>query len=285
MTKIISTVNSIKQIDDIANYVDGIVLGIKNLSTNFYNYFTVDEVLNIYDTLNKNIIVSLNKNMHNDDLNLLEEVLIKLNNKKIKIIFYDVAVLSIVKRLKINNDLIWGQEHLTTNYQTMDFYKQNGSKYTLLSSELTLDETLEIIDKNNNVIIQVFGYISIFTSKRNLVRNYLEYFKLNDSSKINYIFKEDNLYPIINDENGVSVYSSFIINAIKEVLLYKEKGAEYILLNSLNIKDEEYLKVLDMFNKVNKKNVVKYKKEIDNIFVTDQAFLYKESSYRVKYEK
>ena len=53
--------------------------------------------------------------MFNNDLKQLEDVLIKLSNFNIAgVLYYDISVLSIVKRLKLNIHLVWSQEHLTT---------------------------------------------------------------------------------------------------------------------------------------------------------------------------
>ena len=45
---------------------------------------------------NKKVFLSLDKNMFNEDLKLLEEILSKIDNYNIKgILFYDLSVLSI----------------------------------------------------------------------------------------------------------------------------------------------------------------------------------------------
>ena len=59
----------------------------------------------------------------------------------------------------------------------------------------------------------------MFVSKRHLIKNYLEYFHLSDNSKINYIEKEDKIYPIIDDNISTSVYSNNILNGIKYSLI------------------------------------------------------------------
>ena len=51
--------------------------------------------------------------------NKLEELLLNLNKYSIKgVLFYDIGVLNIYNRLNLNYDLVWAQEHLTTNFNT-----------------------------------------------------------------------------------------------------------------------------------------------------------------------
>lgn len=256
---------------------DGVIIGIKNLSINMPAYFNVEDLKKI----NKEIFVCLNKNMHNNDLKLLEETLIKLNGYNIKgVIFYDLAVLSIYKRYNFNYDLVWNQEHMTTNYDTINFYYNEGVNYTMVSNDITLKECLEIKENSNSkLMITLFGYLPMFVSKRNLVKNYLKTFNLSDNSSINYIYKEDKLYPIVDNEL-TCVYTNFILNGLKEKLLL---NYDYIVLNSFMINEDDFSKVLNLFNSVNNENIELKESELCNMFNNlDKGFFYKETIYKVK---
>ena len=75
--------------------------------------------------------------MHSNDLSLLEETLIELSKLNIKgIFFYDIGVLNIVKRLNLNIPLVWAQEHMTTNYETINFWYNEGAESTQVSEEI-----------------------------------------------------------------------------------------------------------------------------------------------------
>ena len=106
---------------------DGVIIGIKGLSINMPIYFELEDLKNI----NQEIFVCLNKNMHNKDINLLKDTLIKLNDYNIKgVIFYDLAIPNLAKKLNLNYDLVWSQEHMTNNYYTINFWYEQGIKYT-----------------------------------------------------------------------------------------------------------------------------------------------------------
>ena len=82
---------------------DGIIIGIKDLSVNMPAYFSVSDLKNI----DKEIFVCLNKNMHKEDLELLEKTMLELNNYNIKgVIYYDLSVLYLYKKLNLNYDLV-----------------------------------------------------------------------------------------------------------------------------------------------------------------------------------
>lgn len=257
---------------------DGVIIGIKDLSINMPCYFEVEDL----EKINKEVFVCLNKNIHNSELDLLEKTLLKLKDYKIKgIIFYDIAVVNLVKRLNLDFDLVWSQEHMTNNYYTVNFWKSNNVKYTWVSNDITLREMQEIKENTDSkLMVTLFGYLPMMASRRHLVKNYLRTFNLKDESKINYIEKEGNIYPLIDDKFGTICYTSFILNGLKEKLLL---NYDYIVLNSFLIEDDKFIQVLDIFNKVNKENVDELEVEINNMFPnTKKGFFYEETVYKVK---
>ena len=199
MSRILTIPSSLNEMEKTIDLVDGFIIGIKDMCVN--TNFCIDiEKLDLLDKLkDKDIFISLNKNMHNKDLEVVREVLIKLNNYNIKgVLYYDIGVLNIYNKLDLNYDLVWSQEHLTTNYNTINYWNSKGSKYAYISSDITEEEIIKITEKSKSkLLVTLFGYLPMFVSKRHIVKNYLEYFKLNDESNINYMEKEDKTYPII----------------------------------------------------------------------------------------
>ena len=277
MTKLMYIPNKKKLTSD----VDAYLLGIKDLSVNMPVYFTLDEIKNI--STEKEVFISLNKNMHSSDLKLLEETLIELSKLNIKgIFFYDIGVLNIVKRLNINIPLVWAQEHMTTNYETINFWYNEGVEYTQVSEEIKEEEIITIKhNTKSKLIVPILGYFPMFVSRRHLKENYLNQFSLSDNSKINYIEKEGKTYPIV-DENVTTVYTSSYLNGIKEFLNFKKENIEYVLINGFLLKEDE--KIINMFKTVTNENVEEYNNEIANILDNniDTFFLHKDTIYKVK---
>ena len=279
---ILTIPNNIDEINKTKDIVDGFIIGIKNLSVN--TNFNIDvENLDILNTIkDKDIFISLNKNMHNKDLPLVEDILKKLNNYNVKgVLFYDIGVLNIYKRLNLNYDLVWNQEHLSTNYNTINYYNSCGARYAYISSDITIDEIDTIIEKSKSkLMVTLFGYLPMFVSKRHIVKNYLEYFNLKDNSKVNYIKKEGKTYPIIDSDIGTSVYSNNILNGLMGVI---RLNIDYIVLNSFNIDEDKFIEVIKMFKSVTKDNFKEYNDKLNSMFSNiDNGFLNTKTIYRVK---
>lgn len=252
-------IKSVKEAEKINDLVDAYILPIQNFSINYQVTFTLEEVKKI-KKFNKEVFVIINKNIHNEELSKLEKLLIEVEKLNINgIFFYDIAIISLKEKLKLKTDLVWSQEHLTTNYQTINYWYQKGVKYTYLSSELNKEEINEI-SKNTKAIlfVNVFGYQPMFTSRRHLVKNYLNKFKLIDENKNKKIFKEEKSYPIIDEPNGTTVYSNYILNATNEHF-----DAKYLVFNT-------YL--IDNFEDVLK----------NNLYPIEKGFLDKKIIYKVK---
>lgn len=251
MSKIAIIVKSVEEAKEID--ADAYLLPLKDLSINYQNTFTIEEIKEI-KKLNKEVFVFINKNIENSEIEILKETLIKLDKLDINgIIFYDIAVVEIKEELKLKTNLVWHQEHLTTNYGTVNYWYNKGVKYAYLSSELTKRE-IEEIKKNtkSKLFVNVFGYIPIFTSKRHLVENYKQTFNL--AEKGNKIYKEGKYYNIEDTKNGTTVFSDYILN-IKEKI-----DVDYLVYNT---------------------NLIKNFKETLNS-KEETGFLYKETIYKVK---
>lgn len=279
MYKILTMPSSIEEIEKIKDIVDGFIIGIENMCVNTNMCIKTIEILKKIDN---EIFISINKNMHNSDLKKIEKILDELDNFNIKgVLYYDIAVLNIYKKKKHNYDLVWSMEHATTNYSGINYWNSLGVNYAYISSDISKEEIDLIIEKSKSkLMITMFGYLPMFVSKRHIVKNYLEYFDLKDDSKVNYIEKEDNVYPIIDNNLGTVVYSSHILNGIKEVV---DLNIDYVVLNSFDIDLDKFIKVIDYFKCVNKDNVLEYDKNIKKLFNNiDEGFLDKKTIYRVK---
>ena len=106
-------------------------------------------------------------------------------------------------------------------------------------------------------MINVYGYIPMFTSKRHLVDNYLETFNIKE--KGNKIYKEGKNYIINDEKNGTTVYTDYVLN-IKENI-----DVDYYIYNSNMIDEEKFKQIL-----------------INNTEKEETGFLHKETIYKVK---
>ena len=148
MSKILTIPSNIDEIEKTKELVDGFIIGIEDLCVNINMCIKEDNLSMLNDLANKDIFICMNKNLHNNDLESVKKLLIKLNNYNIKgVLYYDVGLLNIYKSLILNYDLVCFQEHLTTNYNTINYWYDHGVKYTYLSSDITQEE-ITTISKN-----------------------------------------------------------------------------------------------------------------------------------------
>lgn len=262
--------------EKVISFCDGVIIGVDGLSVNTPIVTkNIDKLLEIAKKNNKLVYVNLNKNMTNSDLDKLEETLIYLNDLVDGIVFYDIAVLNIAKRLKLNVKLIWNQEHFTTNFYTSNYYHSEGVYGMHISSDITLDEINEIIENSKMYLfLTVFGYLPMFNSFRHLVDNFMNTFNIEKKKTVYYMEEKSKFYPIIDDEYGTTVYSNMILNGLEEYSVLKNNDMSFVFDNTL-IDDELFLEVL--------KRVYENNYDIDDLFSNlDKGFLYKETIYKVK---
>lgn len=268
MNKIIAIINDIDEASEIQNLVDGYIMPLKDLSVNYTKTFTVEEIEKVLK-LNKEVFVSVNKNIHNDELDKLKKTLTNLTKLNINgIIFYDISIVNLKKKMNFKTPLVWAQEHLTTNYGTVNYWNDKGVQYAYLSSELTKREILEIKENSKSkLFVNIFGYLPMFTSKRHLVKNYTETFNLKENEGQTKLSKEGNEYLIEDTNLGTTVYSSYILNATEEDF----KNIDYLVFNSNFISTEDFKEVL-----------TDYKNKKPNKYPKNLGFMFEDTIYKVK---
>lgn len=259
--------------------VDGFVVGIENLSVNFPLNVSISQLVDLNEKCIKNdqeLFVSLNKNMQVEDLELLEKTLVEIDKLNIKgIFFYDISLVTLKKELNLKTPLIWSQEHSTTNYATCNFWKKQGITYTYLSAEITLEE-IKMIKEHTSMllILPIFGFLPMFVSKRPYITNYKKHFKLDNKGTKYQLYKEDNYYHIVENNEGTTIYSSHILNGIDEYLQITNINIDYVTINAFEIEEDIVLKVINAMKEKRTENL-----EMLNY---DKGFLYKETVYKVK---
>lgn len=256
MRKVSVIVKSVDEAFNIKDLVDAYMLPLKDLSINYQGTFSLEDI-KIIKSIGKEVFVFINKNIHNDELELLKNMMIEVDKIGVDgIIFYDASIVKLKEDLSLKTDLVFNQEHMANGYGVINYWYNKGVKYTYLSSEITKREINEIRENTKaKLFVNVFGYIPMFTSRRHLVDNYLNTFNLKD--KGNKLFKEGKTYNIYDSENGTTVYSDYILN-VKEKI-----EADYLVYNS---------NMIDDFEDILKNNNLK----------EENGFLYQETIYKVK---
>lgn len=263
---------------------DGVILALDNYSVESIVSFSVDEIKKIKNNTSKEIFVKINKNLMNEDIEKVRNILIELDKIGINgVFFYDLAILELKKELNLNIDLVWNQTHMVNNYKTCDYYYSKGCKYALLGKEITLDEIIEIINKSKiTSMVEVVSKPSVAFSKRKLITNY--YKDLGKRGSEELIIHEkvtDSNYHLIEDSNGTSFYLDIITNGTSVIKELFENKCQYIIMREFGIDNFNEL-ITDTKNYISSgcidnNYVSKYKKLGDST-----NFFFKKTIYKVK---
>ncbi|MDD6878927.1 MAG: U32 family peptidase [bacterium] len=273
--KSIVKINDKNNISYYSNNCDGFILGLKGFSVD-YEEFTILEIENLVNTYSKkDIFISINKNIFNDELVLLKESLMKLSMLNIKgILFYDMSILYLKNKYSIEIDLVWNQTHMVTNYNTCNYYYNKGVKYGFISGELTIDEILEINNKSDmKFMTLIIGHQIMSHSKRKLLTNYYKSINKEFDNKEKYISEKTGSYIVKENETGTTFKTNDIVNGI--IFIDKLKKLDYVVIDE-DLIDKEIIKKL---------LICVYKNDIENsieLIGDNTSFFNKKTIYKVK---
>lgn len=273
-------ITSVYNIEELSLNSDGYILNLEHFSEIKGN-IKLKDITNIKKS--KEIFLNLNKIIHNKELKDLRTFLIKIKNHQIDgILFGDLSVLQICNEENIKIPLVWNQTHLVTNYQTGNYYQKKGIKKALLSSELNLQEIKEFKQKSKlDIMVNIFGYQSMFKSYRKVLSNYFNHLKKKKSVENYYLHeKVNNEDYLINEDEGTNIFSSYILNGLEELPLLVKEGIDYFVINTYHLPQAEISIIIDSYknylNKSSKDNLQKLNLNLS------KGFFYKSSEYKVK---
>ena len=112
MSNLVVIPGKMEDINKILNKdIKGIILGVKSLSI-YPLELDIDNIIDIKNNTDKKVYVIINKMIHNNDLDIVREVINKINDSNIDgIILYDLGVFNIIKKMNVNKELILSMEH------------------------------------------------------------------------------------------------------------------------------------------------------------------------------
>lgn len=204
----------------------------------------IAKVARIAHAQEKNVYVSLNALLHQEDLQGLDEYILQLAKCGADaIVFGDPAVLMAAKKAAPSLQLHWNTETTSTNYRTVNFWARKGASRALLARELSLQEVIGIKQQSQIPIqVQVHGMTCIFHSKRALVNNYLRVLGNGEGDSVNdqdlTAFLKENTrggqnYPIFENRHGTHVMSHEDICMLSHMGALIESGIDSFYVEAL----------------------------------------------------
>ena len=273
--------------------INTFLLPLKDFSVEYSKYYSLDEIELITEKYPKiELFISINKNIMNEEIDSLKDILIKLDELNVKgIFFYDSALIRLMKKLKLNVCLVWAQTHMVTNYNSCNYYYDNGVEYAMLSKELRLDEVKEIISKaRTKSIIELITKPSIAFSKRHLVTNY--YTNVNEEVKDEVVVNEkisDTNLIVRENEDGSTFIKNSILNGFVILDELMDTNLSYILIKEDYIDHDLFIKIITnlMYYLSNYKNMNtlekdEFIKKQEDLLGNDTGFFFRKMIYKVK---
>ena len=202
------------------------------------------------------------------------------------IFFYDLAILRLAQELHLKIPIVWNQTHLVTNYQTCNYYFREGVSYALLSSEITLEEMLEIKKHTDmKLMATIFGYPIIAHSKRKLLSNYFASIQ-EEKEERPYEIQESvghDPYLLREDSTGTTFFYHRFLNGTEPLFALKDANFSYGLVYEDG--DEPLMReVIETFQNIiagkeDKENAVA---RMNSLIGSYTGFFYKKTIYKVK---
>lgn len=273
--------------------VNTFLLPLRDFSVEYSKYYSLDEIKKIREKYPKiELFISINKNIMNEEIDSLKDILIQLDKLNIKgIFFYDSALIRLKKKLKLNISLVWAQTHMVTNYNSCNYYYDNGVEYAMLSKELRLDEVKEIISKaRTKSIIELITKPSIAFSKRHLVTNY--YTNVNEEVKDEVVVNEkisDTDLIVRENEDGSTFIKNSILNGFSILDELMDTSLSYILIKEDYIDHDLFIKIitnlvyyLNNYKEMDTLEKDEFIKNQEDLLGNDTGFFFRKMIYKVK---
>lgn len=276
---VVSNVSNIEEYKKIG--ADAFIFGLKNYCSGYYNSLSLEEIKKLREDYDGELFIAINKNIFNEELKELEEALIFLDKIHVDgVLFYDLSILYIKRRLNLALPLVWNQTHMVTNYNSCNYYYNKGVEYGVVASEITLEEVNELNNKTNmKLFLNVLGYQVMSYSRRNLVDNFFKSIgKVRE--KESYIIKNNGEdYLIKQEDNGACLFSHKVLNGS---VVISNTQVDYVILNDMDIPHDVFTKCLCLFRKLIDTKDEKFVKEIDSLIGEDRGFFFNKTIYKVK---
>lgn len=157
-----------------AVYIGGKKYGLRANATNF-SISQIKEACSFAHKLGKKVYLTLNIVFHNDDMKDVETYISDVVAAGIDaFIVSDPFIISYIKENYKNVEVHLSTQNSTSNYEAVNFFKQEGVDRVVLARELSLEEIKTIIEKTK-IDIEVFIHGAMCTcySGRCALSNYI----------------------------------------------------------------------------------------------------------------
>lgn len=196
------------------------------------------------DSIPDNVYILINRVMDTAAIDEFKTIVDKLDRFK-GVIFEDIGVFNILKDKDL--ELIWFQNHFTTNYNSINFWLNNGCTSAVISNEITKEEINKIITSATKpLVLNVLGKNQIMYSRRTLLSNFNKYNNLEDNKDM--ILNETHTKNVFNakeTEYGTVIYNNEYFNYTKLMNNIDDGKIKFYMILNLDLSIDEIKEILD----------------------------------------
>ena len=283
---------------------DCVSIGARGLALRMEASFSFDQMKDLIKTgkeLGIEVLVVLNKIMHNRDLPLLNDWLLFLeDNQPTAVVFNDISVYQRSKSLGLSLNLYFDSDMMINNSVMGNTWFDLGIKRLSISKELTLDEyTYFAKQAKGEVEVLAQGLVSMFHSIRPLVTHYEKYLNheemidLSKTHQLNlYDSERDLFYPIVEDDMGTHIMNGKEVCLIDELHDLLDATVDVIKIDGYLQTREYVLRMVALYREgLDLLDTKEYHKQKMRLFIEaqnlasrplDKGFLFKPTMYKVR---
>ena len=201
-----------------AVYMGSSVLGMRAAAKNF-SLEEMEEGINYAHSLGKKVYITVNIFAHNDDFIGMEEYFIQLEKMKADaLIISDFGIFELARKTIPGIPIHISTQTSSTNYHSVNFWKNLGAKRVVLARELSINEISQIVTKADGIEIETFvhGAMCMAYSGRCIISNYMNHRDANRGHcshpcRWQYTMTEEKSgqsLPVFEDDKGTYIFSS-----------------------------------------------------------------------------
>ena len=167
----------------------------------------------------------------------------------------DLGVYLLIKQIMPEMLVHFVDAMVLTNYDTVNYWASKGMGRVRLAHELTLDEVLEIKNRANcEIEILIHGAPLMFTSRRKLVDNYLDFQRkmghtVTVSEDLSFLFDKERAlyYPITQNEHGTHIYGGNDVCMVDDLAKLLAARIDVLYIEGFTYETKELVKVVQLY--------------------------------------
>lgn len=236
MSKILINVNDLSEIKEYEKIgITNFLFAVPKLSIGYKEI----ELNDIPD----NSYILINRVLDCEDVDYLKSIKDKLIRFR-GVIYEDIAVFNILGDTSL--ELIWFQNHFTTNDESINFWLDKGCTSAVISNEITQSEIDEIINKSHKpLVLNVLGKNQIMYSRRTLLTNYNKHAGIdNVNDCVIDTINNDTEFFVRESEYGTAIFNNTYFNYTSLMKKYESKIMYYLIFN-LDLSVDEIKNILE----------------------------------------